>query len=1203
MRSVTFVAAPAVLKQKPVLQAKRSVFLQLIAPTAFAAESEDGSEYYISVTIPTGFWVDDVGGRTEFDFGEDGITITLDESLPGKKTAEDYTHECPSLDENCNCTLINPSAEEIEAAYQAAFGKMYDNITEEEFFKWATSPDYWWQDEQNIEQKVKKSGTSYIITDTKGNKINLGTLMVKCEAWVDALMQGLEKANEYLLDCKMIARGKMPCDKENPQHAWQDFTCGENTGKICLNNSAHSEGTTAHDFSSSPWVNNGSAGHSRTCACGQSSSGVIAHTFAPSGDKTWNESRTGWTQKTECICGIQSEISHVCEHVYCDPCSAGDGCDEPCPTCKGKHQYVKTTSESCIECLCEGCHIHPGDDINKHTHWLPCEEHPQDETENERGKGEHCVCGCGLFSCADSKWSKKTPRGTVHNFGTRVTTHSRTTNDPIKYEQIMDGVEPDPEQHWSCAKSECERCQDPYGVREDHEWGEEEEPHYKKLSNEKCALRKVCSKCQFEIYQTEEEAGAHIEDATIKAVYEELENGTQHRKTMTCIKCKNPFYEDKDHAYIEDVCGNKMCVCGKRSPDQTSEVHKGWTDNGEDTHTCACKKQTVAHTFGEWEIISETDTSAMWQRICADCGRTETKETEKDENGNLPHPSDIMCTPEKHNKRYQECGCVCAYYSNGEKVLIQGTDREVGSPAATDDFHFYVPADWMDDTVDDCTCLCGTRHQFRAWAKKDLVAASRCVNICAGCLKYHNGGDMYNKDNQIATLEDHTPRDNQSEGGIGCGCCCGSFNQDTANDVRFHPKHPNTCRCYGSITDGVGNGSWHYPYARTDCNKICSYQNSDGTTHLANTGTKPIKLEAGVTLAQEKDHTAKSNTCGCECGAYSPTKANLSPTSPLHVKADYLCGCWCGGAAKSCFPEWHTWSEGYCWCQEIYTDFATNAAHRIVANPNGNSCTNVCWGSNHDGHGSGHEVYNNVYYYTDEAGKLKHTPKDDGCGCVCGQFDSRAYGNAKTDEGEAAFHNGHGSDHGGYKCYCSCGLLHKFFEEGKCPSFCDVCTLTKDGKYSSRSTEEEALKLHTFEEKCVCNCGETTREHLLSEWQKYENGTSVCSKCGKTITQYYNYRTCTRSKCEYVEHFDSSYGHGEPCTSDTTKTYCRYNGVTGCQCENCYCASCTDYRNDGTKGGTCSTCKQTCGTNEDSSDSGSSGEGGETGGDGGLDDI
>lgn len=1174
MRSVTFVAAPAVLKQKAVIQAKRSFFLQLIAPTAFAAESEDGSEYYISVTIPSGFWVDNAGNQVEFDFGEGGITITLDEALPGKKTAEDYTHECPSLDENCNCALINPSTEEIGAAYQAIFGKMYDNITAEKFTKWATSPDCWWQDEQNIEQKVKKNGaTTYLITDTEGREINFGTLIEKCEAWEAALMQGFEKANEYLLDCKMIARGKMTCDKENPQHAWQDFTCGNNTGKICLNNSAHSEGTTSHDFSSSPWVNNGAAGHSRSCACGESSSGVIAHTLLPSGDKTWNESRTGWTQSTECICGIKSEISHVCEHVYCDPCSAGDGCAEPCPTCKGKHQYVQTTSEDCIECLCEGCHIHPGDDINKHARWLPCEEHPQDETENERGKGEHCVCACGLFSCVSSKWSKKTPRGTVWDFATRVTTHSRTTNDPIKYEQIVDGTEADPEQHWSCAKTECERCGDPYGVREDHEWGEEDEPHYKKLSNEKCALRKVCAKCQFEIYQTEEEAGSHIEDTTIESVYEELENGTQHRKMMTCTKCKEPFYEAKDHAYIEDACGNEVCVCGKRSPDQTKETHKGWTDCGDGTHKCACGKQVVAHIFGEWTCIQESEAEDVWERSCNDC---HAKETKTSTHG--LHPEEVMCTLSSHHPRYQKCGCVCGYYSDDEKVSLEGTDREYGKVSKSDEFHYWskeITFEWV--SVVDCRCVCQARHHAVEWSAYDKNKGGICENICKACLQYGYYDEYcYTVNNTPATEEDHTEAIDK------CGCLCGELDH-TATSPRFHPKHPNSCFCYGAA--GNGTGSWHYPCARTDCPDICQYDN-----HLANKGEDPVCAQPQT--AGEANHKAKANACGCECGLYKPSTTDgnyvMSATSPLHVKATDRCGCSCGKATEPCFENWHTWEAGACWCMETSSKYynvskyynLANAKHRKIDGV----CENVCRGNNHDkGRKDEDGLYGGYYSATDANGKAYHTPKGEslGCGCKCGNFAATVY----TDPNIPRFHGGYGE----IDCRCQCGTNHTHFAASDCPKACETCGYNRDMTKNDES-------IHDWNDACVCKCGKFSREHLWSAtYTKIALYTKTCTKCGETITVYKNYRECSRANCTESQAYESEEGHASSCSSGgATNVYCY------CQCWNCYCDSCKNYRN-GIEGGTCTTCGNIC--TRKSSSSETSGEGGETGGDGGLDDI
>lgn len=1132
MVAVKFTAFPAVFKPRPVIQVRRSFIMQLLVPTAYA-DGDNGNA--ISITVGSGSWIDANGNEHPFDFG-DGLPLTLDDEMP---EVPDDTHECePDASNNCICKWYDKEVTDADCPDE------YQDWTASEWVNAVGDIDAWVDNEPGITEKVTKKGTSYWVTDNQGVEVNLDN-MTKSDAWAAALSDGLNTLNNRMKECREAWKKSKTCYNSEEQHDWytENKSCGSNTWKekTCRRNSGHkeTEGVGQHDTVSKAWVNNGQ-NHKRTCSCGQKSE-TAAHDERH-GNKQWNKDRTGWTCTDTCSsnCGWSRTTNHTCVHVKCAACSGGDGCSEPCK-CNGEHDYKFKGTGKCKRCQCDGCkqteyELYGTRTRADHTGWEACGY--LEDNVNMRSSGDHCCCECG-------DWSHEA--GSPHDRG----------NVPAYREQVADDEGLDPEtEHWLVKKTRCRYCDDPYGEVEAHQFDDDSPVTYEYINNETHQKKQGCKlNCGYKKNGGDPIGHEKGDDSRWEYVSDEIcrewstcpadggcgkiwsdDSGTHVRSEnpddkCKCGQCKTYQFE---HEYSEDACGNSSCqYCGEIEPG-TPENHKGWSDNGDGTHTCTCTKKTGDHCdWSEWSVESEDETTITWVRTCGKCPAKEHKTLPKDE------PPD-NCTLEAHVPLSDACGCICGYYTPGAEVTLTNSDRTVGEASEEEKFHHFGGSE--DDQ--NCTCDCEYKHKFKE--------GCACPKICNKCkAKTEDGGEP--------TENDHEPAEHS------CGCKCGSLDS-SASSVKFHPKCPTSCRCYGA--NGDGTGQWHYPCGGYyGCERICSYSTTE-EYHLANLGSDPVKENS--IAAVETNHTKKGDGCGCRCRAYTPS--NMTETSPLHTKKSMDCGCICGNAAESCFLDFHYWVPGNCYCECKGTSHDAKKKHQKVAC----ECSNVCNGSNH---GSG--LANGIPYKTDSAYKTKHDPKGDGCGCKCGQFSGSDYPYATLPR----FHNGHGTP----DCMCEGSHGHKnFTASSACPKVCEICGYNKDRTKNDSS-------IHEFDEKCVCECGKFTRGHSWPEYTKTAIRTYECSICGNTIKDYRCYRKCNRRKCTAEEDYTQSEGHDPNCSehSDPSHVYCY------CECVDCLCDACSDYRK-GNGGGTCSTCGKRCGP---TSSGGGGGSGGESGGSGGLGDI
>ena len=488
----------------------RPSLLSLFIPTAYAEVTEDGR---ITITLSHGGWIGADGKQHEFHFFSGGPwELELqDGTLPEVPSS---VHVC-ELDADCNCVCMDNSEDDVEIPEE------YEDVTvakirENGWFEishWLDL-DSWPAELTRTVGKGEKQRTVYYVVDDMGIQIDIEKI-TETDAWVEALAQALADINKRQKQSRDAYIRSQLCDKENPQHTWQTKHCGGNSWNVCVRNSSHTQGTPSH------------TGHTRDakCLCG----GTVSPHNIVTGEKVAKPGNMGWTQTTACTlgCGLGQTVDHDCIHEKCKPCSGGDGCNWPCPTCNGFHNFGGQTAGRCVRCQCEDCGITEREQsggtviitLANHSGWEACTEHDPEEG-NERGGGRHCVCECGNFGCKHS------------------TLHLRSDLDPTAYEDCED----DDLHHWAADKSACERCGDLYGAKEDHQYPEEV-GEYRWLSNEKCARKRVCEKCSHETVDDLEHAGSHSpEGDPIK--FEDIGSDDVCRRWYTCSKCYGEYYDD-----------------------------------------------------------------------------------------------------------------------------------------------------------------------------------------------------------------------------------------------------------------------------------------------------------------------------------------------------------------------------------------------------------------------------------------------------------------------------------------------------------------------------------------------------------------------------------------------------------------------------------------------------------------------------------
>lgn len=1196
---INLTISPAKLKDEVINVRNARSFWNLIVPTAYAAEPSDPT---ISITIESGSWVDNRGNVHAFDFG-DGYTLEIltGEELPEKPGRD---HFC-DINANCVCTdSLKTYADKMnDAKAEWPMPKASEFVNPALWFDF----DDW--DPKLVETNPRTGESLHYVKDETGFRFAVEDI-ITTDAYFDALQNLMNVIFDWYYDIYDRYIEAHTCHEDNPQHDWETKTCAS-TWKVCKRNHDHKEGSPSH-------VIKNFDGSRHYCNCGE-----VNEPHKPvGGEKKINEGKTGWTQTMTCGvsgCGWTGGIEHICEHKYCMPCLAGDGCTLPCPTCNGKHDYAAATKKSCKHCKCRGCgcvsiltangsyHVqtHEG-----HGGWTACDEPSHKDEKNERSQnGKHCLCQCGYNTCEYSQGYFDTVTKLWSTGVGTISLHTREEKPVPTYAKIEENGSIDDEEHWVENYTECKYCGDPWGTREEHTFEEEETPVFKWLSNEKCALRKLCEKCAYQRYQDEESAGGHVEDASIPATYANVSPDVC-RKWMNCSNCKEQFYEDCEHVRNPDdecrcenkcgyqfqhddggepdACGNVSCRhCHKLFTDE-GEKHNGFTpeDNG---HVCACQAKHEGHGWSTWEEVSRDPTKVNYLRLCVSdgwggngCGAEERKSTPLGEQLE-------KCSEDHHVALNDACGCECGYYNK----------TEADTTGAFHHFDEELKDKWGNVK---CVCACGMYHKFRAASTYQKNKGEACEAICAYCdAKAESGFNVPDAPDEM-----HTPRT-----GGHCGCLGGHLTADGTKVAKFHIRKPGTCQCLGA--DGRG-GRWHFRDPKPGCPNVCAYSNCFGGEHVAAVN-QVDDIEPRSTTPD--DHTGRSSYCGCNCCVYNTSNTSLwSSHGKLHKSNPYKCGCYCGKSYESQIEGFHkrvNESNCKCECEEKVISHVRDGAmcycqcrgtHKTYC-PDG-KCPNVCHGNNH-----GTETKDG-YSYTDESGISLHTPNGSTCGCQCAAFTPAQFD-------KAAFHHTSGGN-----CYCDCYAYHKA-TECPCPGVCGNChgkgvtgivtkvapngmgTTDKDYAFVPDSrfcgckcgefVEDEDGNGHRYasEGTCVCFCRNAeaeehtprTRHELEFVETSTETETVECNYCHQEITQYLDTYKCKR--CGEIITKKRTAAHG--CNKNEEKCNC------GCTESKCRCPACVNKR------GKCDTCRKSCAPNEGGGSSDEDEGGNETGGNGGIWDI
>jgi len=455
-----------------------------------------------------------------------------------------------------------------------------------------------------------------------------------------------------------------------------------------------------------------------------------------------------------------------------------------------------------------------------------------------------------------------------------------------------------------------------------------------------------------------------------------------------------------------------------------------WLSHKQESNSCKClcgwrtshtKNPLTCRCFCTWEHYPVLTSCPG---VCAVCGNA---------------LDGVKSDPNKHTARTDgQCGCKCGYFG-------------ANNPANNEEFH--VASETSGET---CMCKCGHWHDY---------TSSDCEDVCGTC-KHRKRSHTPTE----ATEDDHTPN---AASAHRCGCKCGKYTADGTDNPRFHIQMANSCRCYGS--DGNG-GKFHFPCARSDCTKICQYEES-GVPHLANLGTVAEKIDA-VTPATPADHTPDTGAthCGCKCGEYD-NNSSAQDLAGMHNHKDGTCACWCTKYAATAGDDdlWHNWQTGACLCD-------CTLKHKFTG---GGACSGIC--AVCKARNSSSEIAADCL-----AAPGDHTAKNNACGCACGAVTAASTVDPK-------FHNGTGVP----ACRCNCGKLHKYYNGSTAGCrVCSVCQLTED----DREPSDETLHKANPSKDCECYCGYFSPENhqstseALHTWDSSDvdaNGVANCMcECG-----------------------------------------------------------------------------------------------------------
>lgn len=435
------------------------------------------------------------------------------------------------------------------------------------------------------------------------------------DAWADGVLESMKDLEFHYKECAEAYISAHTCNDGSSHHSpGRSQTCGKYHWVPCVNPGANHlmSGTKGHDGHNPP---------DGRCGCGAE---ITPHEMEYS-TKVAKAGNVGWTQSYYCKkgCGKSIPIDHTCVHTRCGKCSAGDDCDWPCPTCNGNHDFGGQTATRCVHCLCDGCGIAEHEqsggtviiDIAHHSGWSACNVADPD---NILGHMD-CCCQCGAYTCSST------------NPG-----HSRKGKSPTYQPYEVDG-EADKTQHVISDQTECERCKDPYGRLEPHQF---DDPDYKWVSNEICAKRQICKHCDYEDIMDDtlshspdgDPLGASEDGDVCKVRYncanchEPFVKDESHKKVEGSCECANGCGHEFEHVWAEDACHNETCTNCHITKPGTSESHEGWSNLGASGHICACTRMIEPHSLKPVPGTGAT-TPGGWVMVfaCEKCPYTEER--------------------------------------------------------------------------------------------------------------------------------------------------------------------------------------------------------------------------------------------------------------------------------------------------------------------------------------------------------------------------------------------------------------------------------------------------------------------------------------------------------------------------------------------------------------------------------------------------
>ena len=733
--SLTF-TEPAIVPATPVL---RKALLR-------SAEISDNK---VQITLTQGAWTDSAGNEHTFNFG-DGYTFTWPEELP-EVPSEDHVCE---LNENCYCIWYNKVPkypDDYPEEYRLKTMEDFDNASFADIISWIDTAS--WEDQTTVAGK-----TRYWITDIDGSRLNLEQIG-KIDLWRNSVSEVENKINERLRECCEAFIKSCECNATNPQHDWQDMMCGSHSWRRCRRYPAHTDGS--HQYPGSSYTD---THHSCVCGYGEPKE---HGTLVPSGEKTYTYSgsvKTGWTRLFVCPkrCGYKRKVTHRCHHTDCGVCDAGDGCEEACH-CEGEHVLTGAKNGKCESCKCPTCKdcSYFREDAQYHTGWTPCSEDSEDDNDDGTARGAHCTCQCGWFSHNSALYDENPSE---HDYRPVV------GEDP--YMQIDDSKNATLRATMHYRKIyRCKRCGQRWSELESHVFPDAP-TRYSYVSDSICArLYKCMSRgCGYE--RKDEDDGVAPYPHVLPATPDLCENfsPTVCRYKYKCANCQSYVNDDThghvrnieneckcangcgfqfDHAWITSACGEEICSYCEKSR-YSQHVPTGWTDNGDGTHTCACKKETEAH----GTLVPSGTRTPTYNASGKETGWTQEMEC----------PSDCGFSKTlTHVHHFTNCG-TC-------------------------------------DAGDDCDTVCtgcGGNHVFGD-ATADECAKCECT-MCADCDAHPDETDMTKHAGWMPCSQDtEDDNDDGTANGAHCQCQCLTFghNAETAHDYKRSPGMSE----YEQITD------------------------------------------------------------------------------------------------------------------------------------------------------------------------------------------------------------------------------------------------------------------------------------------------------------------------------------------------------------------------------------------------------------------